>query len=137
MLNHPSSYFLCHPSTETYPFDRWRPANDFGSCAFSLYSRNLHVGLGSTFTGCTHSSKLTVITVYAFLYGRSGYTVNISAMVLDGVAYGNGDWFGGRFSLCVLHVPAWDKVTLLWENNLTRVGSWLFAPFIFNPSWFE
>ncbi|KAH0889868.1 hypothetical protein HID58_052297 [Brassica napus] len=27
-------------------------------------------GLGSTFTGCTHSSKLTVITVYAFLYGR-------------------------------------------------------------------
>ncbi|KAF3507250.1 hypothetical protein F2Q69_00002177 [Brassica cretica] len=44
-----------------YPFDRWRLANDFGSCAFSLYSRNLHVGLGSTFTGCTHSSKKEIL----------------------------------------------------------------------------
>ncbi|WZZ52415.1 hypothetical protein YC2023_052522 [Brassica napus] len=43
MLNHPASYFHCHPSTDMYTFDRWRHANDFGSCALSLYSRSLHV----------------------------------------------------------------------------------------------
>ncbi|WZY88096.1 hypothetical protein YC2023_044831 [Brassica napus] len=36
MLNHPASYLHCHPSTETYPFDRWRHANDFGTMHVKL-----------------------------------------------------------------------------------------------------
>ncbi|KAG5400599.1 hypothetical protein IGI04_015206 [Brassica rapa subsp. trilocularis] len=50
MLNHPASYLHCHPSTETYPFDRWRHANDFGNVAQSckLGITAMHVKLRAT-----------------------------------------------------------------------------------------